>query len=897
MLLPARSTEVVPIAESDLAAIRRAAAVALDIECDTNWKDKFSSEKYGLSYVTEVTTIALAWKDTDYRVIVRSAPFDPALLALICDLLNSNVELIAHNAVYDLRQLAGKLNGGVVKCQIWDTMVMARLLHSEKQDGFSLAETAQALGIEVTERHLAMKGKRKLLHEQDQAEVERYCAADTLTTYKIYETQYHLVDSETLNSLKDWEVRAMRCYCQMAARGVRINVEHVEREVLRLSHVVKEAEEKLSADGLADPAKRTLVTKYLYTIKGLPIPEFGRYSGFYTNALKGVIYGDRKKKTTGLIDMHSRVTLEVYAELPKPPKTKKAQLALLAAGEQPAPAPLVVQELEGNGRLPATVYKTDLSSLSASSKVMRAYVGAAAVDDDDSDDESDEMGVGLYVEQLRALAHYVTSVRMLTTLAGLLEHSQLDGRAHSLVTINTVSTRRVASHPQVQNWHLRATKDDPAGDMCGVAIGDEGATLVEIDFSNAENLSAAFIAADNALAEACMSNDFHAYNSAKYFGERFTSLDKEKDFDEWDRLRNMSKTITFGTAYGMGARTLGARLGVSVDEARAILDAKDAAYWKVAQTRDKAAQKARTDGYINLWTGRKLYVQGQHYRAWNFLCQGGVAEMTKRSIVVISETFEQLGMRSYIALDMHDAIIINVYHEEWEQALSIASTTMETIIPLKFNQRTTPPISWTAQPEAKKNAKKWGKFQAHPGDAAFGAVPELINVTTAQSAQIPASVEPTVVTKQTIEIADLGFRCEIEFRPDAALAQLSESELRSAYAFYNALFDALDVECSKPRQGTLPVDASGQVSISGNIQRGPLVDLTLNSWAAVPLYWLHAAQNCDVQALIGKSVEELHSAYNARKALVDNMTTRVDETVRKLALVSALLEKHNVQKA
>ncbi|MFN8562255.1 MAG: hypothetical protein U0703_11690 [Anaerolineae bacterium] len=90
------------------------------------------------------------------------------------------------------------------------------------------------------------------------------------------------------------------------------------------------------------------------------------------------------------------------------------------------------------------------------------------------------------------------------------DHAALDGRLHSLVTTATESGRRASSYPHMQNWKMPA--------MAGVAIGDDGFTLVEIDYGNAENVMAALIAADSNLAAACAAEDFHSTMAAQYFG-------------------------------------------------------------------------------------------------------------------------------------------------------------------------------------------------------------------------------------------------------------------------------------------------------------------------------------------------------------------------------------------
>jgi hypothetical protein len=64
---------------------------------------------------------------------------------------------------------------------------------------------------------------------------------------------------------------------------------------------------------------------------------------------------------------------------------------------------------------------------------------------------------------------------------------------------------------------------------------------------------------------------------------------------------------------------------------------------------------------------------------------------------------------------MHDALILEVAHDEWDDALALASHIMSSIAPENLTRRTTPPIQWVAQPDMKENQHKWGAEQWHPG--------------------------------------------------------------------------------------------------------------------------------------------------------------------------------------
>jgi DNA polymerase-1 len=257
----------------------------------------------------------------------------------------------------------------------------------------------------------------------------------------------------------------------------------------------------------------------------------------------------------------------------------------------------------------------------------------------------------------------------------------------------------------MQNWKMPA--------MAGVAIGDEGFTLVEIDYSNAENVMAALISSDHNLATACDAEDFHSMMAAQYFAREWPTADSAHR----KHLRTLAKKITYGTAYGMGADRLGRSLGLSTEEAQVLMRAKDAAFPKLTRLRNAAKRQARDTGLLRLWTGRPVAVPSA-FVAWNFLCQGGVSELLKRAIVRISETFEAQAMDSRVVLDIHDALVLEVAHHEWDEALTLASQIMCRITPEELIQRTTPPICWRAQPNLAENRKKWGALQWHPNEDA-----------------------------------------------------------------------------------------------------------------------------------------------------------------------------------
>jgi DNA polymerase I-like protein with 3'-5' exonuclease and polymerase domains len=498
---------------------------------------------------------------------------------------------------------------------------MARLLHPAVNVSYSLLAVAATLGIPFSENQQAMKGERAKLHRLPLSLTLAYAQDDARLALHIYEKQRALPVEA---ALVDWECRAMREYCRMAAQGIRLNTPFVEQRLLELAEQREQMAQRLRADGLYAPGSTQARARYLYETKGIPLPRWDPDSGYFTRA------GRRRLSS------------------------------------QPGTA-------------------VTLADLSTRAEVIESYREEGSP----------------YAERLQDLADYLEIDWLLSTLKGLLDHAALDGRLHSLVTIATESGRRASSYPHMQNWKMPA--------MAGVAIGDEGFTLVEIDYGNAENVMAALISADNALSAACAAEDFHAMMAAQYFGQTWHGADAA----ERKRLRNMAKKITYGTAYGMGAERLGASIGVSTPEAQRLMRAKDITFASVTRTRAAARQQAQETGLLRLWTGRPVAIPSA-FVAWNYLCQGGVSEVLKRAIVLVSEAYQARRMRSRVALDMHDALILEVAHDEWADALQLASQIMTSITPEALNQATVPPIRWRAQPNLIENQKKWGALQWHP---------------------------------------------------------------------------------------------------------------------------------------------------------------------------------------
>src|SRR5690606_38347035 len=268
--------------EHDLDALQRclkAPIVAVDVETETRWPGTGPKLDYGLSYCAAVTVIALAWSEgSTITTPAVAAPFDENIRDFLKTLFSPTRWIIAHNAVFDIRQLS-KLTDGQIPAQIWDTQTTARLLHPAVDVSYSLLGVAGMLGIPFPERQQALKGQRGKLHTLPLEITLEYAQDDARLTLEIYHKQRTLPADP---ALVDWECRAMYEYCLMAARGIRPNRPYVEQRLIELRQQRDELATRLVADGLSSPGSPKARAKYLYETKGIPIPKWHPRSWYFT---------------------------------------------------------------------------------------------------------------------------------------------------------------------------------------------------------------------------------------------------------------------------------------------------------------------------------------------------------------------------------------------------------------------------------------------------------------------------------------------------------------------------------------------------------------------------------------------------------------------------------------
>ncbi len=168
------------------------------------------------------------------------------------------------------------------------------------------------------------------------------------------------------------------------------------------------------------------------------------------------------------------------------------------------------------------------------------------------------------------------------------------GRVHTSYSISGAQTGRLSSNdPNLQNIPIRT---EVGRRIREAFVAEPGNVLLSADYSQIELRLAAHMANVPALKEAfAKGEDIHALTAMELFGE------VNRD------TRGRAKTINFSLLYGISRWGLAGRLGISADEAQAMIDRYFERFPGINQYISQTLQKARETGYTETPIGRKTH--------------------------------------------------------------------------------------------------------------------------------------------------------------------------------------------------------------------------------------------------------------------------------------------------
>ena len=236
------------------------------------------------------------------------------------------------------------------------------------------------------------------------------------------------------------------------------------------------------------------------------------------------------------------------------------------------------------------------------------------------------------------------------------------GRIHTSYNQTATATGRLSSSdPNLQNIPIRTELGKMIRDTF---IAEEGYVLVGADYSQIELRILAAMAGEERLIEAFeKGEDIHTKTACELFGITPDKVDSE--------LRRRAKTVNFGIIYGISPYGLSKELGISVDEAKKYIDRYFERYPKVVEFIEKTTEKARQNGFVTTFFGRKrpvpeLFSPKREERefgkriAINTPIQGTAADIIKLAMIKAQEFIDEKRLDAKMILQVHDELVFEV---------------------------------------------------------------------------------------------------------------------------------------------------------------------------------------------------------------------------------------------
>ncbi len=263
--------------------------------------------------------------------------------------------------------------------------------------------------------------------------------------------------------------------------------------------------------------------------------------------------------------------------------------------------------------------------------------------------------------------------------------SRRDGRIHTSFNQTVTATGRLSSsEPNLQNIPIRTAV---GREIRRAFVAPKGFKILKADYSQIELRIIASLADDPKMLEGFRKGiDIHRQTAAL-----INNLPLEKVTPE---IRRQAKEINFGVIYGMGARGVAQRTGLTNDQAKKFIEKYFDSYSKLKKYIEKNIENAREKGYAETLYGRRRYLPeisseiqliraGAERMAINMPIQGTAADLIKLAMIKIHKKLKTISPKSRLILQVHDELVLEVPEKETAKTAEFVKKTMNEVVKLK----------------------------------------------------------------------------------------------------------------------------------------------------------------------------------------------------------------------
>jgi DNA polymerase I len=266
------------------------------------------------------------------------------------------------------------------------------------------------------------------------------------------------------------------------------------------------------------------------------------------------------------------------------------------------------------------------------------------------------------IPEAALIAEYLMLQKRVAQITSWLDAVKGDGRVHGKVITNGAVTGR-ATHSSPNMGQVPNTSSIYGAECRECWTVEEGNVQVGVDLSGIELRCLSHYMQDEEWQRELLEGDVH-WKNTQAFGLVPMSTVKQ-DTQEHKDARNLSKTLTYSVLYGAGPAKVGSTVGGSAKQGGKLIDNfmnNTPSLKKLKAKIDKFAAK----GYVPGLDGRKVWVRSEH-AALNSLLQSAGAIIAKQWIVCFTEELKAKKIPYKLLAWVHDEVQLETKPEYGEE--------------------------------------------------------------------------------------------------------------------------------------------------------------------------------------------------------------------------------------